>query len=270
MDAITITWYRFVVSSLIVFLLLLKRRALPSTKQWGKAHYGLVLIAGLGLSVNYVSYVEGLERTNPETAQVLIQLAPFLLMISGVMLFKERMRFVEALGGAVLFIGLLLFFNDKIEVLLGEASEYSLGFMLLLFAAVVWTVYALAQKVLLKQFTPKQLTLLIYATGVVVLLPFSSVTLVTEMTSLAFIALGLCCLNTVFAYGAFAEALNVWQASKVSAVIALAPLFTFISVKLATYYLPNYFESSNLNTLAYVGGALVVVGSMVAALGRSK
>jgi len=60
MDATTINWYRFAVLAVIVFLLLRKRRALPSLKQLGKAHYGLMLIADIGLSLNYVSYVEGL------------------------------------------------------------------------------------------------------------------------------------------------------------------------------------------------------------------
>jgi drug/metabolite transporter (DMT)-like permease len=270
MDAITITWYRFAVSSLIVFLLLYKKRALPSLKQLSRTHYGLLLAAGLGLSFNYVSYVKGLEKINPETAQVLIQLAPFLLMLSGIILFKERLSMIEKIGSGVLLAGLLLFFNDKIEVLLGKVGDYTLGIILVLAAAGAWVAYALAQKVLLKQFTPKQLTLYIYGIGVVVLLPFTSIELVMNMNMLAFIALILCCLNTVFGYGAFAEALSVWQASKVSAVITLAPLFTFISVEIATYYLPSYFESSNINLLSYIGGGLVVIGSMAAALGKSK
>jgi drug/metabolite transporter (DMT)-like permease len=270
MDAITITWYRFAISALVVFFLLRKRGALPSLKQLSRTHYGLLLIAGIGLSINYVAYVAGLERINPETAQVLIQLAPFLLMLCGIVLFKEYLSFVEKVGVGVLFAGLLLFFNDKIGVLLGKVGDYTWGILLVLGAALAWTAYALAQKVLLKQFTPKQLTLFIYVIGAMTLLPFSSIGLVTEMSTLAFVALLLCCLNTIFGYGAFAEALNVWQASKVSAVITLAPLFTFISVEVATYYLPAYFESSNLNLLSYTGGGLVVIGSMIAALGKSK
>jgi hypothetical protein len=42
-----------------------------------------------------------------------------------------------------------------------------------------------------------------------------------------------CCGNNIVAYGAFTEALNIWQAAKVIAVLAMAPIFNFLSMLVA-------------------------------------
>ena len=89
-----------------------------------------------------------------------------------------------------------------------------------------------------------------------------------QLSALQALALLYCCLNMVLGYGAFTEALRVWQAAKVSAVIALAPIFTILSMQVAVHGWPQLFASSELNTLAYVGALVVVAGSMMTALGK--
>jgi hypothetical protein len=61
----------------------------------------------------------------------------------------------------------------------------------------------------------------------------------------------------------------VWQASKVSAVIAIAPLFTFISMYFAVQLLPAHFSYSELDIWAYIGAGIVIIGSALASLGRA-
>ena len=270
MDSSTITWYRFLFAASVVFLLLSKRRALPVLGRQRGASIGLLLVAALALVVNYVANVEGLEYINPETVQVVMQLAPFMLMLGGILLFKEGFNRREALGAMVLLIGLALFFNQRLGLLLGGVGQYSTGVLIIVLAAVTWAGYALAQKVLLRSLTAKQLTLLIYALGVVMLLPFASLSSVLDMNALQLGALLFCCINTLIAYGAFTEALNVWDASKVSAVIALSPLFTFLSMEMAVSLMPNHFVASELDLWSYLGAALVIAGSMTAALGKRR
>jgi drug/metabolite transporter (DMT)-like permease len=113
-------------------------------------------------------------------------------------------------------------------------------------------------------------TLLIYIIGVAVLLPFSTLSLLLNMQFIHVIALLFCCVNTIVAYGAFTEALNIWQASKVSAVLAMSPIFTFLSMLVAVWWLPEHFTASHLDTWAYIGAAVVIAGSAITALGRSK
>ena len=86
------------------------------------------------------------------------------------------------------------------------------------------------------------------------------------LTSFQFGLLAFTCLNTLVAYGCFAEALNLWDASKVSATLALAPLFTIGTLKLIVFINPDYAFSDRLSWLSIVGALLLIVGSALTAL----
>jgi drug/metabolite transporter (DMT)-like permease len=270
MDAVTITLYRFFVAGVFVLLLLLKSKSLPRFAALGFSKGAWLLLASSLLVLNYVANVKGLKYLNPETAQIVMQVAPFMLMIGGVIFFKEYLNRREIFGATLLFLGLMLFFNDKLSALFVSLSQFTTGVLLIFFAATAWAAYALMQKPLLKVLTSKQLTLLIYFVGVVVLTPFSSVSQIMNMHFIHLFALLFCCINTLVAYGAFTEALNVWQASKVSAVIALSPIFTFLSMVIAVEVLPEHFRASSLDQWAYIGAAIVIIGSAMTALGKSS
>ncbi len=126
--------------------------------------------------------------------------------------------------------------------------------------------YALLQKQLLVKFSSVQILFMIYMFSIVVLLPFISPLSLFELTQMQFYLLLFCCVNTIVAYGCFAEALNCWDASKVSAVLALAPLFTIGSLKLVVFFQPDYAFSDRLSMLSLFGAFLLVVGSVLTAL----
>jgi drug/metabolite transporter (DMT)-like permease len=77
-----------------------------------------------------------------------------------------------------------------------------------------------------------------------------------------------CGFNTLIAYGAFAEALDHWEASRVSAVLALAPLVTLLSVWAVSWLTPNLIPSEHLTLLGLFGAILVVAGSVAIATGK--
>ena len=68
---------------------------------------------------------------------------------------------------------------------------------------------------------------MIYFGCLLVFTPVAEFSQVRELSPLAFGCLAYCCLNTLFGYGAYAEALNRWEVSKVSVVITLVPLLQF-------------------------------------------
>lgn len=266
MDGPTITFYRFAVAACCVFLLLMLRGDLPSFRLGVNKSSGLVLIAVMGLTFNYVFNLYGLALVNPETVQVVTQLAPFMLMLGSIVLYRERFNRQESLGAVVLMMGLLVFFNDNLGRLLAFDSDYGLGVLYIVLGCVAWATYGLLQKQLLRQHSAKQLTLFIYTGGALILIPAANMEQLFSLNTLQLWALVFCCLNTVFAYGAFTEAMNVWQGSKVSAVIAATPVFTFLFMELSVSYWPAIFTRSELNSWAYVGAGLVVVGSILTAL----
>lgn len=270
LDSSSITWIRFAFSAIFVYILLYAKSGLPNVvRQLPKALFILIL-AALGLVANYVANVKSLEYVSPETVQVVMQIAPILLMVGGVVFYKEHLNRLEIIGACTLFVGLGLFFSPKIDSLFSSVNAYNTGILFVFIAAITWAGYALLQKVLLRSFTSKQLTLLIYCIGIIVLLPFVDLSGVSQLTMLQSFALLFCCLNTVIAYGCFTEALNVWRASKVSAVVASGPIFTFLSVIVAQHYLPEQFQLMQLDWVVIMGAVCVVVGSMTTALAKHK
>jgi len=270
LDALTITWARFTFSALVVCAFLHRRAQLPRLGALDWPARRILVIAIGALLANFLLYVKGLELLNPEATVVLIQLAPFILMVGSVVIHGERFGSLEAAGAALLLLGLGLFFNDRLGDLLRAATNEALGVAFMLLSALSWGIYGLLQKGLLRSMGSVQLTLLLYAGGALALAPFITYAAFTGLSGVQWLALLFCCINMVVGYGAFTEALRVWEGARVSAVIALAPVFAILGMKAAVLLWPADFSSSGLNALAHAGAVLVVAGSMLAALGRGR
>lgn len=270
MDSATITTYRFATAGLVVALVLFRQRKLPAFFTFKPAVIALTLGATAMLVVNYVTNVMGLKYLSPASAQVLMQLAPFALMLGGVFFYKEHFTRIQMIGAVSLVVGLALFFNHRLPQIFASEKEDVFGIVLIVIAAFTWAAYALCQKVLLRSMNAMQLTLILYVAGAIMLLPMSELSHISDMNQLQLWALLFCCLNTLIAYGAFTEALRIWYASRVSAVLALAPLFTFLSMLVAERVMPETFTQPHLDAVAYAGASMVILGSVLAALGRDR
>ncbi|MCW8330302.1 DMT family transporter [Photobacterium sp. SDRW27] len=268
MDPFTIVWYRFLTASIGLGGWLYWRKQLPQARAAGLGGSGILLLASLGLAGNFVLYNSALAYLNPSVVQVIIQLAPVMLLLGSVWLFKEKLGLHQILGVSGLMLGLLLFFNERLVELFSSFTGYTLGVILAILAALVWVIYGLAQKVMLKHYSSPQILLMIYVTCALMLTPLASPEQLLLMDSRQLGMLMFCCINTLVGYGAFAEALARWQASQVSAVITLAPLFTIIFVDLASLIWPQHFAATALNALGYVGAVVVVSGAMFCAIGH--
>ena len=266
LDAWTISWWRFAVSMLGLAAFLAWRGALPKPRQAGRLALALLAVAIVALVGNYVLYLVALDHTTPSVAQVVIQLAPLLLILGGVFVFHERFERRQWIGFAVLIAGLLLFFNRRLPLLLEPTEGLGLGVALMVLSAISWATYGLAQKRLLGHFTAPQVFLMIYVGATLLLLPASKPAVVADLDGLQLGMLAFCCANTLAAYGAFGEALHHWEVSRVSAVISTAPLFTILSMWLVEITGLGLVEPEGLNTLSVIGALGVVAGSMVTAL----
>ena len=161
----------------------------------------------------------------------------------------------------------MLFFNDKLGGFQGE-SRYLTGVLLSLAGSLIWVAYGMAQKLMLRRFSSPQILLMIYFGCLLVFTPVAEFSQVRELSPLAFGCLAYCCLNTLFGYGAYAEALNRWEVSKVSVVITLVPLFTIFFAHLVHYASPENFAAPELNMISYIGAFVVVCGAILSAIGH--
>jgi drug/metabolite transporter (DMT)-like permease len=269
MDAWTITWWRFAASMVGLGAFLAWRGELPRFRG-GWSGPALLALALMGLVANYVLYLFALDHTSPSIAQVVIQLAPLLLLLGGVFLFGESFAPRQWIGFAVLGAGLLLFFNRRLPELARPAEGLGLGVVLMIGSSVAWAVYGLAQKRLMAEFTSRQVLWLLYVGAAVLLLPFSEPARLTELEGLQIAMLAFCCANTLVAYGAFGEALHHWDVSRVSAVLSTAPLFTVAAMLLIEWLGWRAVEPEGLNALSVAGALAVVVGSMTCALAARR
>jgi drug/metabolite transporter (DMT)-like permease len=274
LDPLTLTWFRFLVAALLTAGWLGARGRLGGLSSLGRRGGAMLALAAVMLVGNYVFYLLGVARTSPGNAQLLIQLAPLLMALGGILVFGEHFRRAQWLGLALLVAGLGLFFRDQmlhVDATPGHAGThaYLVGSSLVVLGAVVWAVYALAQKQLLVKLGSMQILGVIYVVATLLLWPFAHPSQLARLDATQWTLLAFCALNTVVAYGAFAEALAHWEASRVSAVLAVTPLLCLGVVAIVHALWPSTLAPEPMSLVGWIGASLVVVGSTtVSLLGR--
>ncbi|MBD2462327.1 DMT family transporter [Oscillatoria sp. FACHB-1407] len=267
-DVYTVIWFRFLVSFGLLALFLAVRGQLPEIQKLRSARLDLLAIATIFLALNYLGFMEGLHQTSPTNSQVIIQTAPVFFGMGALWIFKERYTLQQWLGLGGLILGMTLFFDDQLRSLATASTQYLLGTGILVAAAAVWAVYALAQKQLLQQLSSSVIMLVIYGGSALLFTPFASPEQLLNLTPLQWGMLVFSAFNTFLAYGAFAEALDHWEASRVSAVLSMTPIITLISVSVGAAIAPAIVAREPITLLGITGAMFVVLGSLAIALGR--
>lgn len=265
-DAFTLTWVRFAVAGLATFVWVAARGNLHTLRGLDRSTWLWLGAASLGLVGNYLLYLVGLQLTTPANAQVLIQAAPLLMGLGGVVFFRERLRLPQWLGVLVLLSGMGLFFGDQLIALFSQAGTYAWGALVILASALAWAGYALVQKRLFGVLGPQAILLVVYAVGTLVLAPTATPGVLLDLTTEQALAVAYACFNTVAAYGCFAAAVSVWESSRVSAVLTLTPLGTLLLVMAITALGLGWVAPEVVSGWGWLGAIGVVAGSMTVSL----
>ncbi|PZU96767.1 MAG: EamA family transporter [Pseudanabaena sp.] len=270
LDPFTVTWFRFTVAGVLLGLYLAIRQQLPTWQQLTKIPWQILAIAVVGLSLNYILFLIGLSKTSANNAQVITQIAPVMMGIFSLIIFKEKYNYRQWMGVAILICGLILFSNEQVRSLVTTFDSYMWGNVLLLLGAVVWAFYGIAQKQLLQSLPSSYIMLCIYLSAAVLFTPTASPAKLLSLSGLHLAILIFCALNTLIAYGAFAAALEHWQASRVSIVLTLTPLVTLAASLALPNFIPQLLSPSPLSLLGWVGAIAVICGSMTISLSETK
>ncbi|AFY96631.1 DMT family transporter [Chamaesiphon minutus] len=269
LDVYTINWFRFATAFILLGFYLFRQENIPKFSQLRSVPIYLFAIAILGLMGNYIFFVMGLKATSPSHAEVVIQLAGVFLSLGGLIIFKERYTRYQWLGVGILLAGFIGFFSEQLKVLAADSDRYINGSIMLVIAGITWAIYALIQKQLLTKLESAHIMWVIYGVCGLLFWTVAKPQTLLDLNSIEWMALIFCGLNTVIAYGAFAESLQHWEASRVSAILALAPIFTIVSMSLTAWLSPGLVTPEHITALGFLGAILVVVGSMSISLGKS-
>ncbi|MEZ5197262.1 MAG: DMT family transporter [Bacteroidales bacterium] len=262
MDPLTIVWFRFLVAFTVLFLYFLITNKSYLNILVKPPMY--VVIASLGLGINYIAFLYGLKLTTPGTAQVLIQIGPIFLGVVGLVFFKEKISLRQGIGFLIAGIGLFLFYRQSINKMVGEEDMFNMGILWIVVAAMAWVVYATFQKQLVKTYPGQQLNLFIFGLPVLLFLPFIKPSGFSDLNFgnwMLMIYLGL---NTLIAYGSLALAFKYLEANKISIIVTMNPILTFAIIGILTVLEVTWIEPETISLKAVIAAILVVGGAILA------
>lgn len=223
----------------------------PSGREW----VSIALIGVLWFGVYNVALNEGEHRVDAGTAAMLIQVSPVLIAFLAAAFLDERFTLYLGIGLALAFGGVGL-----ISLATSEGGDSDvLGVLLCLVSAVVYSISLILQKPLVARLPAIQVTWLACTVGAVVCLPFLG-QLIDEAgdapasSVLWVVYLGV--FPTAIAFTTYAYALRHMSASSLGVTTYLVPPITIVMGLVLLDEAPA--------GMAYVGGALALVGVAVA------
>lgn len=261
-DAISLTWMRFMFALVFSLIVQASFGRLNQFKNLVWRDWLILTIASVLLVVNYVTFVWGLDYLSPGVAQLNFQTAPFYLAIGGLVFFREKISLIQSFMFASLALGMLIFFHPQLTVTTFDQSIIW-GIMLVQLSSFAWCLYALIQKSLHHKLTPANILLFIFGIGVILLYPNSNLQNTQTFDLQAWLIILFCSINTIVAYGCFAQSMKYWPTVQVSAMIALTPIASFACTLLCVYmdWWPKIIVSDPLDSLSVTGIVIVVLSA---------
>ncbi|TCO10783.1 DMT family transporter [Natronoflexus pectinivorans] len=267
-DSYTIVWWRFAASFFILtfFYLFRSPRSLRVLKNPPK----ILLLGGVLLGINFYGFQQGIEHAGPAVSQVIIQAGPVNLALIGFIIFKEKINFVRITGFLLAATGFYFFYHQQMQVMPDGGGTLRIGALWTFAGALAWTGYAIINKIMVKRMAPMQINLIIYGIPALLFIPFADFqTLFVLKSPIVWLLFLFLALNTILAYGGLSIALKYTEANRISMIVTLNPIITFIILEILLLMNVHWFESPPMAPMAYIG-ALMVLGGVALAVGARK
>jgi drug/metabolite transporter (DMT)-like permease len=260
LSPVTVVWFRFMFAFLVlgIWTLLFRRTDFRIFLKPPP----LLFLAALFLALNYTGFIAGIKYVSPSSSQIFIQIAPVTFALSGIVIFREHVNWKHIVGFILVLAGIGLFYSEQLRDLVSGGKDFTLGMILVLGGGLAWAAFATSQKALLKTVAPNQLNLFIYgacALGLTPLVKFQQLIGMPQTNWYILIYLGL---NTVLAYGSLALAIKYTEATRVSVIITLNPIITFITMAILTRTQVSWIEPESFSLLSLFGALSVLFGAI--------
>jgi drug/metabolite transporter (DMT)-like permease len=265
---ITVVWARFCTAFVLLGLLtLIFRRS--DFNIFRRPPFKLIL-AALFLGLNYLGFISGIKFVSPSSSQVFIMIAPVTFAMSGIIIFREKVSWKHMAGFAMVVLGIALFYSEKITELAGTDQKFTLGMLLIFGGGISWTVFSSLQKSMVKKYTANQLNLFVFSLCALGFLPFIQTSQFSGLSNGNWILLFYLGANTVFAYGSLVLAIKYIEANKVSVIITLNPIITFVSMAILSRMEVPWIEPERFSILSIAGALVVLLGAIVVIMAGRK
>ena len=268
LSPVEVTWFRF--SSAFVLLSVYFLITKPNAFKIFRRPPIFLIAAAACLGMNYFGFITGINMTTPGIAQIFIQLGPVLLALSGIIFFGEKMSGRQLAGFMLVIIGLLVFYREQIMILSENLIKYRSGVLWVMFGAVMWASYAVFQKKLVTDYNPMELNLLLFGLPALGYTPFVNLHQVGSSSLPELILLLVLGINTLLAYGSLAYAFKYLEANKISVIITLNPILTFITMAILAAANVTWISHEKFSFISIMGGALVLAGAILTVVKRSN
>jgi len=261
LSPLTVTWFRFFTAFILLALwTLLFRR--PDFRIFLRPPL-LLFPTAVFLGFNYLGFITGVKYISPSSAQVFIQVAPVGFALSGIIFFREHVNWKHIVGFLMVISGIGLFYSEQLRELARGSEHFTRGMLLVLGGGVSWAVFATLQKSLLKTAAPNQLNLFIYAFCALALFPMARFSGLEGMPVANWYLLSYLGLNTVLAYGSLALAIKFTEATRVSVIITLNPIITFVTMAILSRMEVSWMEAESFSLLSIIGALMVLSGAIL-------
>ena len=260
-DSPTIVWFRFSLAFLGMFVWMLIKN--PKGLQILYKPSLLIVISSLALAGNYIGFMLGIQYTSPSNAQVAIQFGPILLAVAGIIYFHEKVSRIQMIGFILSIFGFLIFYQQHLTATAGQEEQYTKGMLITLAGAVAWAVYAALQKSLILKYSVGTLNVFMFGLPVILFLPF------TNLASLGHLSFGYWLLlvflgaNTLISYGCLSLALKHLEAGKVSILLILNPIITFVIMGILTWLQVSWMAPEHFSVLSVSGALIALFGAIL-------
>ena len=258
---VTVVWFRFFTAFLVlgIWTLIFRR---GDFRIFARPPI-MLFFAALFLGLNYTGFIAGIKYVSPSSSQVFIQIAPVSFALSGILIFREQVNWKHVVGFILVLSGIGLFYSEQLKDLTGSSDNFTLGMILVLAGGLSWAVFATLQKALLKTQSPNQLNLFIYGFCALALLPLVQFSQLQGMPRVNWILLIYLGLNTVLAYGSLSIAIKFTEATRVSVIITLNPIITFVTMAILSRMNVGWIEHESFSVLSFLGALTVVAGAIL-------
>ncbi len=258
---ITVVWFRFAIAFIVLGLwtVIFRRKDFEIFKRPPV----LLFLAALFLGFNYLGFIAGIKYVSPSSSQVFIQIAPVSFALSGIVIFREYVSWKHIVGFILVLAGIGLFYSEQLRDITGTGENFTLGMLLVLGGGLSWAIFATLQKSLVRKLPPNQLNLFIYGFCAIALIPivrFSGLSGISSKNWYLLLYLGL---NTVLAYGSLASAIKLTEATRVSVIITLNPIITFVAMAILSKMNVSWIEAESFSILSILGAFTVLGGAIL-------